>query len=72
LKDYFESLERLVEKDEKDTNMASGGVIFNFDKGMAYTDIDRLAPRKFSADERGEICRGSVVRTWSCLYWREK
>ena len=56
-----------MEKDEKDTNMASGGVIFNFDKGMAYTDIDRLAPRKFSADERGEICGGSVVRTWSCL-----
>ena len=45
-------------EDEKDTNMASGGVILNFDKGMAYTDIDRPAPRKLKPIKGGRYAGG--------------
>ncbi|CAL1170137.1 unnamed protein product [Cladocopium goreaui] len=40
--DYFESLERFLDKSS--ASQSSGGIVFNFDKGMDLTDADRDAP----------------------------
>lgn len=39
VKDYFESLERFLDKSS--ASQSSGGIVFNFDKGMDLTDADR-------------------------------
>eukprot|EP00435_Cladocopium_sp_Y103_P037714 s365_g10.t1 len=44
--DYFESLERFLDKSS--ASQSSGGIVFNFDKGMNLTDADRLLVEQLS------------------------